>query len=162
MSLVDAAGNTRIAESQTGLFRKLANKNGIVLISGCTGSGKSTVLAHCMEAQIEERPYDNFVSIEDPPEKPIVGMHQIRINSKEDQLRAGGISAYTRAIAGTNRDDADVVMIGEIRYADAALATIDVALSGNQVWGTIHASDAFGILQRLDVLLGSGLIKGKK
>ena len=153
VSLVDAAGNTRIAESQTGLFRKLANKNGIVLISGCTGSGKSTVLAHCMEAQIEERPYDNFVSIEDPPEKPIVGMHQIRINSKEDQLRAGGISAYTRAIAGTNRDDADVVMIGEIRYADAALATIDVALSGNQVWGTIHASDAFGILQRLDVLL---------
>lgn len=153
VSLVDAAGNTRIAESQTGLFRRLANKNGIVLISGCTGSGKSTVLAHCMEAQIEERPYDNFISIEDPPEKPIAGMHQIRINSKEDQQRVGGISAYTRAIAGTNRDDADTVMIGEIRYADAALATIDVALSGNQVWGTIHASDAFGILQRLDVLL---------
>ena len=155
VTLVDAAGKTRVAEAQTSLFRRLANKNGIVLISGCTGSGKSTVLAHCMEAQIEERPYDNFLSIEDPPEKPISGMHQIRINSKEDQQRAGGISAYTRAIAGTNRDDADTVMIGEIRYADAALATIDVALSGNQVWGTIHASDAFGILQRLDVLLKS-------
>lgn len=153
VTLVDAAGNSRTAYAQTGLFRRLANKNGIVLISGCTGSGKSTVLAHCMEAQIEERPYDNFLSIEDPPEKPIAGMHQIRINSKEDQQRAGGISAYTRAIAGTNRDDADTVMIGEIRYADAALSTIDVALSGNQVWGTIHASDAFGILQRLDVLL---------
>lgn len=155
VTLMDAAGKTRVAEAQTRLFRRLANKNGIVLISGCTGSGKSTVLAHCMEAQIEERPYDNFLSIEDPPEKPISGMHQIRINSKEDQQRAGGISAYTRAIAGTNRDDADTVMIGEIRYADAALSTIDVALSGNQVWGTIHASDAFGILQRLDVLLKS-------
>lgn len=153
VTLVDADGHARTAEAQTGLFRRLANKNGIVLISGCTGSGKSTVLAHSMEAQIEERPYDNFISIEDPPEKPIQGMHQIRINSKEDQQRAGGISAYTRAIAGTNRDDADTVMIGEIRYADAALSTIDVALSGNQVWGTIHASDAFGILQRLDVLL---------
>lgn len=135
VTLVDAAGNTRVAEAQTALFRRLANKNGIVLISGCTGSGKSTVLAHSMEAQIEERPYDNFISIEDPPEKPIQGMHQIRINSKEDQQRAGGISAYTRAIAGTNRDDADTVMIGEIRYADAALSTIDVALSGNQVLG---------------------------
>lgn len=155
VTLMDAAGKTRVAEAQTSLFRRLANKNGFVLISGCTGSGKSTVLAHCMEAQIEERPYDNFLSIEDPPEKPISGMHQIRINSKEDQQRAGGISAYTRAIAGTNRDDADTVMIGEIRYADAALSTIDVALSGNQVWGTIHASDAFGILQRLDVLLKS-------
>lgn len=153
VTLTDRHGRTRLARAQTGLFRGLANKNGMVLISGCTGSGKSTALAHTMEALIQERPGDNFISVEDPPEKPILGMYQIRVNSKQDQQRAGGLSAYTLAIAGTNRDDADTIMVGEIRYADAALAAIEVAQSGHAVWATIHASDAFGILTRLEVML---------
>lgn len=153
VTLTDRHGRTRQARAQTELFRGLANKNGMTLISGCTGSGKSTALAHMMEALIQERPGDNFISVEDPPEKPIQGMHQIRVNSKQDQQRTGGLSAYTLAIAGTNRDDADTIMIGEIRYADAALAAIEVAQSGHAVWATIHASDAFGILTRLEVML---------
>lgn len=153
ITLIAKDGGSRTAEAQTILFRRLANKNGMVLISGCTGSGKSTALAHCMEALIQERPGDNFLSVEDPPEKPIQGMYQIRVNSKQDQRRSGGQSAYTVAIAGTNRDDADTVMIGEIRYADAAMAAIEVAQSGHAVWSTIHSSDAFGILTRLEVML---------
>ena len=151
--LVDETGKERPGHAQTALFRALANRNGMTLISGCTGSGKSTALAHTMEALIQERPGDNFISVEDPPEKPIPGMHQIRVNSKLDQQRTGGLSAYTLAIAGTNRDDPDTVMIGEIRYADAAMAAIEVAQSGHAVWATIHASDAFGILTRLEVML---------
>lgn len=150
--VVNRAGDTRAVRSQTELFRFLSARTGIVFISGPTGSGKSTVLAHCMEALIEERPGDNFLSIEDPPEKPIKGMYQIFVNSKEGDERG---AAYTNAIAGTNRDDTDTVMIGEIRFAEAAMATIDVALSGNSVWATIHAADALGIIQRLDMLLRS-------
>ena len=146
----DARGNSRTVRAQTEIFRDLASRTGIVFISGPTGSGKSTVLAHCMEALIDERPGDNFLSIEDPPEKPIKGMYQIPVISREGDQRG---SAYTEAIAGTNRDDPDTVMIGEIRYPEAALATLEVALSGNSVWTTIHAADALGILQRLDVLL---------
>ena len=152
IEVVDQAGTKRLAQAQTRLFRTLAARTGIVFISGPTGSGKSTALAHCMEALIEERPGDNFLSIEDPPEKPIRGMYQIPVNSKEGDERG---DAYTNAIAGTNRDDTDTVMIGEIRYAEAALATIEVALSGNAVWATIHAADALGIIQRLDVQLRS-------
>lgn len=154
VTITDRSGKQRTAYAQTALFRALANRNGMTLISGCTGSGKSTALAHTMEALIQERPGDNFISVEDPPEKPIPGMHQIRVNSKLDQQRSGGLlSAYTLAIAGTNRDDPDTVMIGEIRYADAAMAAIEVAQSGHAVWATIHASDAFGILTRLEVML---------
>lgn len=141
---------TKTATAQTRLFRQLANRTGIVFISGPTGSGKSTALSHCMEALIEERPTDNFISVEDPPEKPIRGMYQIPVVSKEGADRS---AAYTDAIAGTNRDDPDTIMIGEIRYAEAALATIEAALSGNAVWSTIHAPDALGIIQRLAVLL---------
>ncbi len=144
----------RSAIAQTKLFRRLANRKGIVFISGPTGSGKSTALSHCMEALIEERPTDNFISVEDPPEKPIRGMYQIPVVSKEGADRA---AAYTDAIAGTNRDDPDTIMVGEIRYAEAALATIEAALSGNAVWSTIHASDALGIIQRLSVLLRDNL-----
>ena len=146
----EASGNSRTVRAQTEIFRDLASRTGIVFISGPTGSGKTTVLAHCMEALIEERPGDNFLSIEDPPEKPIKGMYQIPVISREGDQRG---SAYTEAIAGTNRDDPDTVMIGEIRYGEAALATLEVALSGNSVWTTIHAADALGIVQRLDVLL---------
>ena len=141
---------TRIAIPQTEFFRQLASRSGIVFISGPTGSGKSTALSHCMEALIEERPTDNFLSIEDPPEKPIRGMYQIPVISKDEANRG---RAYTDAIAGTNRDDPDTVMIGEIRYAEAAVATLDVALSGNSVWTTIHAPDAIGIIRRLAVML---------
>lgn len=150
--IVEKSGQKRSCRAQTGIFRQLSARTGIVFISGPTGSGKSTALAHCMEALIEERPGDNFLSIEDPPEKPIKGMYQIPVNSKEGDERG---AAYTDAIAGTNRDDTDTVMIGEIRYAEAALATLEVALSGNSVWATIHAADALGIIQRLDVLLRS-------
>ena len=87
-----------------------------------------------------------------PPGEADPGMYQIPVNSKEGDERG---DAYTNAIAGTNRDDTDTVMIGEIRYAEAALATIEVALSGNAVWATIHAADALGIIQRLDVQLRS-------
>lgn len=150
VTLYDTRGDARVAKAQTGLFRELSARTGIVFISGPTGSGKSTALAHCMEALIEERPGDNFLSIEDPPEKPIKGMYQIPVISREGDERG---AAYTEAIAGTNRDDTDTVMIGEVRYAEAALATIEVALSGNAVWATIHAADALGIIQRLDVQL---------
>ncbi len=150
MTLYDNEGHARRARAQTDIFRELSARTGIVFISGPTGSGKSTALAHCMEALIEERPGDNFLSIEDPPEKPIKGMYQIPVISKEGDERG---DAYTNAIAGTNRDDTDTVMIGEIRYAEAALATVEVALSGNAVWATIHAADALGIIQRLDVQL---------
>lgn len=154
VTLVDRSGKERISAAQTGLFRMLSGRTGITFISGPTGSGKSTALAHCMEALIEERPGENFLSIEDPPEKPIHGMQQVPVVSREGDERA---RAYTDAIAGTNRDDTDTVMVGEIRYAEAARATLDVALSGNAVWATIHAADGMGIVPRLDVML-RGLI----
>lgn len=61
--IVEKSGQKRSCRAQTGIFRQLSARTGIVFISGPTGSGKSTALAHCMEALIEERPGDNFLSM---------------------------------------------------------------------------------------------------
>jgi type II secretory ATPase GspE/PulE/Tfp pilus assembly ATPase PilB-like protein len=140
---------------QTRAIRRLTRRTGMTLISGPTGSGKSTVLKHIMESMVMESPDKSYFSVEDPPEYPIHGVSQIMVATGRDNGDGGPDRArmYTDAIAGAMRSDPDVIMIGEIRYPEAAVAAIDAALTGHAVWGTIHASDAFGIVTRLEGML---------
>lgn len=124
----------------------LTRRTGLTIISGPTGHGKSTLLKHVMEAQVERNPEKAYFSIEDPPEYPLKGVRQVLIASNAKDQRA---SAYKDAIAGAMRSDPDVLMIGEIRYTEAAVAAIDAALTGHAVWATIHANNAFGIIARM-------------
>lgn len=137
-------------------IRALTLRSGTKIISGPTGHGKSTLLKHIMEAQAEESPEKAYQSIEDPPEYPLAGVSQIMVNTgkilsdpKERQR------SYIDAIAGAMRSDPDVLMIGEIRFGEAASATIDVALTGHGAWATIHANNAIGIIKRMVSLLNS-------
>lgn len=124
----------------------LTRRTGLTIISGPTGHGKSTLLKHVMEAQVERNPEKAYFSIEDPPEYPLKGVRQVLISSNVKARRA---DAYRDAIAGAMRSDPDVLMIGEIRYTEAAIAAIDAALTGHAVWATIHANNAFGIIARM-------------
>ncbi len=140
---------------QRAAIRHMTAKSGLNIIAGATGHGKSTVLKHVMESMVAERADRAYFSVEDPPEYPIVGIHQIQVvtsERNESQLSARS-KAYTDAIAGAMRSDPDVIMIGEIRYPEAAQAGIDAALTGHSVWATLHASDAFTIVTRLEGLL---------
>ncbi|MEA4896377.1 MAG: ATPase, T2SS/T4P/T4SS family [Desulfovibrio sp.] len=130
----------------------LTRRTGLTIISGPTGHGKSTFLKHVMESMTERNPEKAYFSIEDPPEYPLKGVRQVLIASNDRGSRSG---AYCDAIAGAMRSDPDVLMIGEIRYVEAAVAAIDAALTGHSVWATIHANNAMGIIARLVSILAT-------
>jgi type II secretory ATPase GspE/PulE/Tfp pilus assembly ATPase PilB-like protein len=130
---------------------KLIRRNGLTLVAGPTGQGKSTLLKHVIEAQAAQEPELAFMSIEDPPEYPIRGVSQVLVGSDEARRER----AYQQAIAGAMRADPDVLMIGEVRYPEAAAAAVEAALTGHTVWSSIHASSAFGVLWRMLSLLNS-------
>jgi type II secretory ATPase GspE/PulE/Tfp pilus assembly ATPase PilB-like protein len=135
-------------------FRFLTERSGLVVVSAPTGHGKTTVLNHTMEAQAFESPEKSFQSIEDPPERTMMGVKQVKVNTSanfddpESRMRE-----YINALANALRLDPDVLMIGEIRYPDAAVAAIDAALTGHSVWTTLHANNALGIILRMQSLL---------
>ncbi|NDV26916.1 GspE/PulE family protein [Desulfovibrio sp. JC010] len=128
----------------------LTQRSGLVLLSGPTGAGKSTFLKHIMESMAKDNPEKNFFSAEDPVEYPLERVKQIRIRTSSKETRG---EEYSGAIAGLMRCDPDIIMIGEIRYPEAASAALDAAQTGHGVWTTVHANSAFGIIQRMVSLL---------
>ncbi|MFW5498424.1 MULTISPECIES: GspE/PulE family protein [unclassified Maridesulfovibrio] len=131
-------------------FQFLTQRSGLVLLSGPTGAGKSTALKHIMESMARDNPEKNFLAVEDPVEYPLERIKQIRVRTGDKGKRG---EEYSRGIAGLMRCDPDVIMIGEIRYAEAAAAALDAAQTGHGVWTTVHANSAFGIIQRMVSLL---------
>jgi type IV pilus assembly protein PilB len=113
---------------------------GAVLVTGPTGSGKSTTLyAALTELNAVER---NVVTIEDPVEYRIDGINQIQVHRKAGLDFAAGLRSILRA-------DPDVIMVGEIRDAETARIAIEAALTGHMVLSTLHTNDAPGALARL-------------
>lgn len=114
--------------------------NGIILISGPTGSGKTTTLYATLK--VINKPTNNIVTIEDPIEYTLDGINQVQL--KEDI----GLS-YTEALRTFLRQDPDVIMLGEIRDAQTAQMAIRAALTGHLVLSTIHTNSAWGTVSRL-------------
>lgn len=139
---------------------------GLCVIAGPTGSGKSTTLAGNMNLMLQENNYEiNLITVEDPPEYPIEGAQQMPVtnaNTEEEKDQA-----FTSALAAALRSDPDAMMVGEIRTLSAAQLTFKGALSGHNVWTTLHANTAPAILTRLQdmgveefKLRDASLIKG--
>jgi type IV pilus assembly protein PilB len=122
-------------------WRKLiAQPNGIVLVTGPTGSGKSTTLYACLqEINAEDI---NICTIEDPVEFKLSGVNQFQVNEK-----AG--FTFASALRAMLRQDPDVVMVGEIRDEDTARLATQAALTGHMVFSTLHTNDAVGAVTRL-------------
>lgn len=126
-----------------GLFKyALDIPNGVVIISGPTGSGKTTTLYAALRELVKQ---DNLhvVSIEDPVEKPIPGVTQIKVDSRQERV------SFEKALRSVLRHDPDVVMIGEIRDVETATIALRSALTGHLVLTTLHTNSAPGILTRL-------------
>lgn len=142
--------------AQQAILRSLTNRTGLIIISGPTGHGKSTLLKHGMESMAEEKPQKSYMACEDPPEVPMKGVAQVLVSTNLDRAtldeRKRGL-AYIEAIAGALRSNPDVLMIGEIRYPEAAAAAVNAALTGHAVFATLHANNAFGIIPRMQSLL---------
>lgn len=113
---------------------------GLVLISGPTGSGKTTTLYSILNALDKEKL--NVLSLEDPVEYSIEGVSQSQVHSEIGYTFATGLRT-------TLRQDPDVILVGEIRDAETARLAIQAALTGHLVFSTIHTNNATGIVPRL-------------
>jgi type IV pilus assembly protein PilB len=114
---------------------------GAVLVTGPTGSGKSTTLYGAL-AEIN-RPEINVITVEDPVEYRLAGINQVQINVKAGLTFAGALRSILRS-------DPDVVMVGEIRDVETAKISIEAALTGHFVLSTLHTNDAPSTLTRLN------------
>ncbi len=113
---------------------------GAILVTGPTGSGKSTTLYATLREL--NSPEKNIITVEDPVEYKIPGLNQVQINPKVGLSFASGLRNILRA-------DPDIVMIGEIRDKDTAKISVEAALTGHLVLATLHTNDAPGALSRL-------------
>ncbi len=114
--------------------------HGIILVTGPTGSGKTTTLYACL-AKINT-PDLNILTVEDPVEYQLEGITQVPINSKIDLTFASVLRSYLR-------HDPDVIMVGEIRDGETASMAIQASLTGHLVFSTVHTNDASGAITRL-------------
>ena len=119
----------------------LARPTGALLVTGPTGSGKSTTLYAAL-AEIS-RPEINIITVEDPVEYRLAGIKQVQIN-----LRAG--LSFATALRSIVRSDPDVIMVGEIRDGETARISIEAALTGHFVLSTLHTNDAPAAITRLN------------
>lgn len=123
------------------IIDKLIRKpNGIVLVTGPTGSGKTTTLYSAL-ATINT-PELNILTVEDPVEYQLNGIGQMQVNPKINFTFASGLRAILR-------QDPDVVMVGEIRDAETAEIAIQASLTGHLVFSTLHTNDSSGAITRL-------------
>lgn len=122
------------------LYNIISKPNGIVLVTGPTGSGKSTTLYTILNELNSDK--SNIVTIEDPVEYTMHGINQVNVNSKTGLTFAKGLRSILR-------QDPDIVMIGEIRDEETAKVAVKAAITGHLVLSTLHTNDAPSTITRL-------------
>ena len=123
-------------------FRKAIDApHGMILVTGPTGSGKTTTLYSVLQEL--NNPKYNIVTVEDPIEYELMGVNQVAVRSDI------GLD-FASALRSILRQDPDIVMVGEIRDNETADIAVKAALTGHQVLSTLHTNDAAGAITRLD------------
>ena len=118
----------------------LASPFGIILVTGPTGSGKSTTLYTALSELNKEAV--NIVTVEDPVEADIEGINQVQVNNKVDLN-------FASALRSILRQDPDIIMIGEIRDRETATIAVQASITGHLVVSTLHTNNAVGTLNRM-------------
>jgi type IV pilus assembly protein PilB len=130
-----------MADAERDRFERAFHEtHGAVLVTGPTGSGKSTTLYAALLAL--NTPEKNIITVEDPVEYQIAGLTQVQVSSKAGLTFATGLRAMVRA-------DPDIIMVGEIRDRETAQIAVESALTGHLVLSTLHTNDAPSAISRL-------------
>lgn len=147
MRILDLSNNltdiSKLGFNETNMerfMREIDKPNGIVLISGPTGSGKSSTLYAALNKLNSEAV--NIITVEDPVEYQLEGINQIQVNSNVGLTFAAGLRSILR-------QDPDIVMVGEIRDKETAEISIRASLTGHLVLSTIHTNDSIASITRL-------------
>ena len=119
----------------------LSNPHGIILVTGPTGSGKSTTLYTSLSELNKEDV--NIITVEDPVEANINGINQVQVNNKADMT-------FAAALRSILRQDPDIIMIGEIRDGETAQIAVQAAITGHLVVSTLHTNSAASTITRLE------------
>jgi type II secretory ATPase GspE/PulE/Tfp pilus assembly ATPase PilB-like protein len=128
-------------EDDLEMFRDMVHRpQGIILVTGPTGSGKSTTLYACLNEL--NTPEVNIITVEDPVEYDIAGVNQIQINVKAGITFASGLRSILR-------QDPDIVMVGEIRDKETASIAFQASQTGHLVFSTLHTNDSPSAVTRL-------------
>jgi type II secretory ATPase GspE/PulE/Tfp pilus assembly ATPase PilB-like protein/CheY-like chemotaxis protein len=131
-----------IREREVGIIRQLlSNRDGIVIVTGPTGSGKTTTLYAALR-EIAERGV-NITTVEDPVEYELAGITQIQVDPKRGVTFASALKAILR-------QDPDVILIGEVRDLETAEIAVQAAMTGHLVLATMHTNDALSAVARLE------------
>lgn len=140
-----------LSDVQRDILLRLMNKpNGIIFLTGPTGSGKTTTLYTCLSRLNTED--HKIITIEDPIEYQLKGITQIQINPQVGLTFAQGLRSMLR-------HDPDIMMVGEVRDVETAQTSIQVALTGHLIFSTLHTNDAAsGIARLLDMGIDAYLI----
>ncbi len=134
--------NMGLDEYTLGIFKKAIDApHGMILVTGPTGSGKTTTLYTILSEL--NNPVYNIVTVEDPVEYQLMGINQVAVKA---DIGMG----FSEALRSILRQDPDIVMIGEIRDNETADIAVKAALTGHQVLSTLHTNDAAGAITRLD------------
>jgi general secretion pathway protein E len=134
-------GKLGMAERTLGSLDHLIHQpHGIILVTGPTGSGKTTTLYAALSTLDSKR--FNIVTVEDPIEYDLDGVGQTQVNAKIDL-------SFARALRAILRQDPDIIMIGEIRDLETAQIAVQASLTGHLVLATLHTNDAVGAVTRL-------------
>jgi type IV pilus assembly protein PilB len=141
-SLTASIDQMGLDEATLGKFRKAIDApHGMILVTGPTGSGKTTTLYSVLHEL--NSPLYNIVTVEDPIEYELVGVNQVAVRNDI------GLD-FASALRSILRQDPDIVMVGEIRDNETADIAVKAALTGHQVLSTLHTNDAAGAITRLD------------
>jgi type IV pilus assembly protein PilB len=127
------------------VFEAISKPNGIVLLTGPTGSGKTTTLYAAMQKIYSEDM--KIITIENPIEYKVKGVVQTQVD--ETSMGEGGNYSFGSAMRAILRQDPDVIMVGEIRDAETADTAVNAALTGHLVFSTLHTNTAAGAIPRL-------------
>ena len=119
----------------------ISNPHGIILVTGPTGSGKSTTLYTALSELNKEQV--NIITVEDPVEANINGINQVQVNNKADMT-------FANALRSILRQDPDIIMIGEIRDKETATIAVEASITGHLVVSTLHTNSAVSTITRLE------------
>lgn len=128
------------ADVLDGVARLAARPHGLVLVTGPTGSGKTTTLYAALQSRNSAA--EKIVTVEDPVEYQLAGVTQVPVH------RQAGVT-FSSALRSILRQDPDVVMIGEMRDSETAEIAVQAAMTGHLVFSTLHTNDAVGAIPRL-------------
>jgi general secretion pathway protein E len=128
------------ADHRSAFSSAISGPNGIILVTGPTGSGKSTTLYAALEAITDGT--KKIITVEDPVEYDIKGVNQVQVHSDIGYT-------FARALRSILRQDPDIVMIGEIRDLETAQVAVQASLTGHLVFSTLHTNDAISAFTRL-------------